>query len=414
MNRPLRFCMVTTFYPPYGFGGDAVYVQRLSHELAARGHEVDVVHSIEAYRALGGKAHDRPSSVVEMDGRLRIHGLRSPAGLLWPLAVQQTGGPAFHARTLRSLLDRDYDVIHYHNISLVGGPEVLNYGRAIKLYTMHEYWLVCPTHVLFRDGVEACPEPRCLTCTLRQGRPPQWWRYTGKVARAARSVDLFLALSRFSLDMHRARGLEGRMKVLPTFVPRPIETLPPLTGADAPENAAPPPFFLFAGRLERLKGLHTLIPNFPRDIAAELWIAGEGSESAALRRLAADHPRVRFLGHVQEPRLSALMRAAVALVMPSLCYEASPLVAAEAFRQGTPVIARRLGGMAEAVEDAAGGLLYDRDEECPEALRRLLQSPGERRRFGESGRAAYERDLTPEAHLERYFQLIEEAGETQR
>jgi glycosyltransferase involved in cell wall biosynthesis len=414
MNRPLRFCMVTTFYPPFGFGGDAIYVQRLSRELAARGHEVDVVHSIEAYRALGGKADDRPATAVEMDGRLRIHGLRSPAGVLWPLAVQQTGGPAFHARTLRSLLERDYDVIHYHNISLVGGPEVLNYGRGIKLYTMHEYWLVCPTHVLFRDGVEACPEPRCFTCTLRQKRPPQLWRYTGKLARAARSVDLFLALSRFSLDMHRARGLEGRIKVLPTFVPRPPETLPPLTQADTPVNAPPPPFFLFAGRLERLKGLHTLIPVFPRDTATELWIAGEGSEAAALRRLAADHPRVRFLGFVREPRLSALMRAAVALVMPSLCYEASPLVVAEAYRQGTPVIARRLGGMAEAVENAGGGLLYDRDEECPEALMRLLQAPGERRRLGANGRAAYERDLTPEAHLERYFQLIEEVGEYRR
>lgn len=414
MNRPLRFCMVTTFYPPFGFGGDAVYVQRLSRELAARGHEVDVVHSIEAYRALGGKADDRAAPAVEMDGRLRIHGLRSSAGVLWPLAVQQTGGPAFHARTLRSLLERDYDVIHYHNISLVGGPEVLNYGRAIKLYTMHEYWLVCPTHVLFRDGVEACPEPRCLTCILRQRRPPQLWRYTGKLARAAHSVDLFLALSRFSLDMHRTRGLEGRIKVLPTFVPRPLETLPPLTQADTPVNAPPPPFFLFAGRLERLKGLHTLIPVFPRDTAAELWIAGEGSEAAALRRLAADHPRVRFLGYVQEPRLSALMRAAVALVMPSLCYEASPLVVAEAYRQGTPVIARRLGGMAEAVEDAGGGLLYDTDEDCPEALMRLLQAPGERRRLGANGWAAYERDLTPEAHLERYFQLIGEAEELRK
>jgi hypothetical protein len=45
------------------------------------------------------------------------------------------------------ILETGFDVIHYHNISLVGGPTILAYGQGIKLYTMHEYWLVCPTHV---------------------------------------------------------------------------------------------------------------------------------------------------------------------------------------------------------------------------------------------------------------------------
>ena len=37
-DRPLSFCMVTTFYPPYHFGGEAMYIYRLSNELAERGH----------------------------------------------------------------------------------------------------------------------------------------------------------------------------------------------------------------------------------------------------------------------------------------------------------------------------------------------------------------------------------------
>ena len=47
--------MVTTFYPPYSFGGDAVFVRRLSLELADRGHRVDVIHNVDAYRSLGGR-----------------------------------------------------------------------------------------------------------------------------------------------------------------------------------------------------------------------------------------------------------------------------------------------------------------------------------------------------------------------
>jgi hypothetical protein len=54
MTEPLSFCMVTTFYPPYHFGGDAMHAFRLSNALARRGHRVTVVHSEDAYRALGG------------------------------------------------------------------------------------------------------------------------------------------------------------------------------------------------------------------------------------------------------------------------------------------------------------------------------------------------------------------------
>jgi glycogen synthase len=50
--KKLKFCMVTTFYPPYSFGGDAMYVYRLSTELAQRGHQVDVFHCKDAYALL--------------------------------------------------------------------------------------------------------------------------------------------------------------------------------------------------------------------------------------------------------------------------------------------------------------------------------------------------------------------------
>ena len=52
MARPLRFCFLSSFYPPYSFGGDAVYLQRLVEALARRGHEIDVIHCVESYRIL--------------------------------------------------------------------------------------------------------------------------------------------------------------------------------------------------------------------------------------------------------------------------------------------------------------------------------------------------------------------------
>ena len=54
-DRPLRFCMITTFYPPYNFGGDGIFVRQLSNELARRGHHVEVIHCIDSYRLMAGR-----------------------------------------------------------------------------------------------------------------------------------------------------------------------------------------------------------------------------------------------------------------------------------------------------------------------------------------------------------------------
>lgn len=396
----MRFCMVTTFYPPYGFGGDAIFVQRLSRELAYRGHAVDVIHCADAYTLLGGTRREPPS---EPSG-IRVHTLKSRAGILWPVAMQQTGSPAFESGRVRSLLDRDYDVIHFHNVSLMGAPEIFAYGRGLKLYTMHEYWLVCPTHVLYRNRREPCQSQDCFRCMLAHRRPPQLWRYTGKLQDALAHVDTFLSLSTFSREIHRERGLQASVRLLPPFVPRASSTA---------AAVSPParPYFLCAARLERIKGIHTLIPHFQGDSGPELWIAGSGAEEGVLRCQAAGCPRIRLLGYIEEPRLSELFRNAVAVLVPSLCYEVFPLVILEAFRQGTPVVVRKIGGMTEIVETSGGGLAYQTENDLAGFLSLLSTDAAARGEMGRRGFEAFSEHWTPEAHLKRYFSIIEERSE---
>src|SRR3982751_5653621 len=104
----MRFCMVTTFYPPYHFGGDGILVYHLSNELARRGHEVEVIHSIDAYRLFvkepGGDAPPHHPGVT-------VHGLESTLGFVSPLAAQQTGLPVFTRRPIERILRRGFDVV---------------------------------------------------------------------------------------------------------------------------------------------------------------------------------------------------------------------------------------------------------------------------------------------------------------
>ncbi len=409
----MKIAMVTTFYPPYHFGGDAIFIRRLTHALARRGHEVTVIHDADAWRMLSGR--EDPEGTPEPEGVRRVQ-LESATPLLGRtscLLTQQTGRPIVHgARIRRELEDPSVDVIFFHNVSLVGGPGVLAYGDAVKLYMAHEHWLVCPTHVLWRHGRERCDGRECLRCVLHHRRPPQLWRYTGLLEHEARHVDVFYSPSRFSADMHRRFGFSRELEVIPYFLPdldADAETPEALT--DAPSDR---PYFLFVGRLEKIKGLQDVIPNFASDDGPELWVVGTGDHEAPLRAQAEGHPRVRFLGLRSPEQLRSLYRGALAAVVPSVCYETFGIILLEAFREETPVIARRLGPFSEIVQSSGGGLLFDTGQQLEEALQALSGDPTLREKLGRSGHQALRERWTESVVLEQYFDLITRVAERKR
>ena len=114
--------MVSIYYPPYGFGGDAIYLHRLCNELVNQGHEVDVIHCADSYHMF--------VPTVDPDAfpagkSVRVHQLESGVGMLSPLLSHQTGRPWLKTRRILDIFrSKRFDVIHYHNISLFG-PRVL-------------------------------------------------------------------------------------------------------------------------------------------------------------------------------------------------------------------------------------------------------------------------------------------------
>jgi glycosyltransferase involved in cell wall biosynthesis len=395
----MRFCMVTTFYPPWSFGGDAVFVEALSRGLAEAGHEVEVIHCLDSYRALAPRDTLCASVPAPSSAAVRVHTLSSRAGLLSPLATQQTGRPIFKAAALRRLLAAGrFDVIHFHNISLIGGPAVLGYGSALKLYTIHEHWLLCPMHTLFRDNRELCTEKHCIRCALRYARPPQLWRNGPLLARSVAKVDAFLAATDFTRRLHLASGLPLRIEHLESFHQPPS----PQPSAALPDR----PFFLYAGRLERLKGVADLIDAFAAVPGVDLLIAGEGRERAALEARAGGTAPIRFLGQVPRDQLAAVVGRALAVVVPSIAYEVFPQVMLEAFAAGTPVIARDRGPLGEIIQMSGGGVLFRDTAELVARLRQLAGDGSTRRALGEAGQRTWQRRWTLAAHLHQYLELI--------
>jgi glycosyltransferase involved in cell wall biosynthesis len=263
-------------------------------------------------------------------------------------------------------------------------------------------------HVLWRFDREVCTNRTCFACTIAGHRPPQLWRYTGHRDRSVKHVDAFVAPSRFTAEIYAANGFHAPFRHLPDFLPQPK---PPAPSA---EFEGKRPFFLFVGRLEKIKGAQALIEAFREYDKADLYIAGTGNFEPILRELAAGLGHVHFLGMLNHERLWQLYQRAVATVVPSLCYESFGIITLESWSMRTPVIVHDLGALPEVVRDGRGGLTYKSLDELRHALETLQYQPDYRQQLGEQGYQSYIERYAEEPHLKMYYDLIVELEATKQ
>jgi glycosyltransferase involved in cell wall biosynthesis len=158
---------------------------------------------------------------------------------------------------------------------------------------------------------------------------------------------------------------------------------------------------LFVGRLDAESGTSTLLEALDIFPGARIDVIGSGPDEA--RILA--HPRVRMLGPVGPGEMQDRMCRAAYLVMPSLSYEEAPRPLVEAFANALPVIASRIGSLAELVEPGRNGLLFEPGS-GRDLARRLAWAeafPEKMRQMGECARADYRARFVSDWSYQRLF-----------
>ncbi|CCH79113.1 putative Glycosyl transferase group 1 [Nostocoides japonicum T1-X7] len=302
------------------------------------------------------------------------------------------------------------DVVHCHNIYHQLSPAVLRPIAAAGVpcvMTLHDYKLACPNYQMLDQGriCDACVTSgplqalrhRCKDGSLGASALLGVESWLHRRMGAYGPVDAFICPSQFLADvMKRAGVFPDRMQVVNHFV------IP---------DASPPPSrpglgFVFGGRLSHEKGIDVLIRAIGLSgPEVTLDIAGDGPQRTMLEELAAEvaPERVRFHGRIERHELQRLMRAAIASVVPSRWYENQPMTILESLGIGTPVIASRLGGIPELVQEGVNGWLVDPEDprQLAQALSAAAASPQAARDMGLSGRRIVMRDLSADRHVER-------------
>ena len=307
------------------------------------------------------------------------------------------------------------DLVHVHNTFARVSPSI-HWAAARAgipvVQTLHNFRLLCAQAMFLREG-RVCED--CVGRLPWRGIAHKCYRdsrlqsaalvaaigahralgtYRAKVAR-------YIALTAFCRDKFIEGGLPAsRVAVKPNFVDI----------ARAP--ASPRRGGLFVGRLSPEKGTGVLLDALKELPGITLDVIGDGPERAAV----AAHPQVSFLGWLAPAEIYARMHRAAYLVMPSIWYESFPRTLVEAYASGLPVVASRIGALAELVDHGGTGLVFE-----PGSARDLARHiawagafPAKMLAMGENAREKYERAFTPGKNYDQLMTIYEDAIATCR
>ncbi|MGC9083177.1 MAG: glycosyltransferase family 4 protein [Anaerolineae bacterium] len=411
----MRLLYIVHQYLPDRVGGTELYTCWLTGEMARQGHQVAVF-----YRR--GKGESALSH--RTDGTVQVWGAQVHSNSPTRRFLATFGEASLRQAWEQVLREWNPDLVHIQH--LMGLPVSLmrafQHQRIPYVVTLWDYWWLCPNAQLLTNySHEVCEGPRywnCAHCVLvRAGFSRLWpaipflaglvaWR-NRLLKRVLSDARALIAPTEFVRHWYAAHGVpKEKIVVLPPGLED--STISP----QSPRSTGSVVRFAYIGGLSWQKGIHVLVEAFSGvQGEAELWIAGDESfDPAYVSRLKAlATPNVRFLGRLDREGVWHALAQVDVVVVPSLWYETFSFLISEAFAAGRPVLASRLGALADRVRDGVDGLLLPPGDvhAWRAAMQRLIDEPGLLAHL----RANVRPPMTMEEHAQRlealYAQIVD-------
>lgn len=333
-------------------GGQSKVAIESALGLAGRGHRV-------TYFAAVGPADVRLAQAgieVVCLGQHDIDTAPSKMGFLKQILWNQPA--AQRLRQIVSRMDPRTSVVHVHAWAKAVSPSigaVLKDAKVACVYTMHEFFLVCPNGGFYHyPKAETCHRtPMSMSCLTTNCDSRS---YTRKAVRIARQVivnrgglrQAFGRVIMISQLQEEASKPFMRDGVIYHRVSNPIDIADPGPKAQAGRD------FVFVGRVSREKGIEHFC-EAARLAGVQPVIAGDGP---LMNELKERYPQARFLGWQKPEQVRQVLHDARALVFPSVWYEGQPLTVYEALAMGTPVIVSDVCAGREAIANGQNGYWF--------------------------------------------------------
>jgi glycosyltransferase involved in cell wall biosynthesis len=320
-----------------------------------------------------------------------------------------------HQELLALMRREKPNVVHVHNTFPVISPAAYYAAHQEGIpvvQTLHNYRLLCPAATLFRDGhpCEDCVSKKIPWSGVLHGC------YRGsRVATAAatamlathnyrktwdNTVSAYIALTGFARDKFIQGGLPAnKIFVKPNFLQ-----------ADPGLSVAKGNYALFVGRLTPEKGIATLLEAW-QTLGAELplQIAGDGPMAPEVENASREMEHVSWLKWLPRAETLQKMKDATVLILPSTWYEGFPMIIAEAFAVGLPVIASNLGSMSSIVDHQRTGLHFAaaNSSDLVEKVRWIRSHSTEAESMRAEARLEYETKYTGDANYTQMMSIYE-------
>ena len=384
-------------------------VMQLHNEQSAPGGARDVMDHEALLLARAG--HEVAQLTLPAAEELHLPAVRAGAKAVWNVEAAR--------ETTERIRQFRPDVVHVHTPFPLMSPAVFRAASAEgvpAVTTVHSYRWCCVVGTCFRDG-HVCED--CVGSRLKIAGVRHACYHESRAATAALTLGLAVhrAVGTTSHSVSRylvLTGFMGDLMVRDGYPPELIEVKPnsvadPGTGPRRDGGARE---VFFAGRLVESKGVRTLLTAWERADTGglRLVVAGDGELRPLVEAAAARDPSIRFAGWLGEEEVTSRMRAAEAVVVPSLWYEGLPLVILRSLAVGTPVLVSDLENICrDVLVDRAGWSFRTGDaDDLARQLAALSANAGRAAALRPAARASYEARYSPVADLTRLEAIYEE------
>lgn len=387
----MKICVINSIYSPERRGGAEIMAERIATGLVAAGHDVFVITcgraDIKEMRDGITVNRLKPRNIFNF---LDINSQPAWKRAIWHILDQFNFANAKKVEDI--IFEEKPDLVLTHNLKGLGYQvaTILASSELDWIHTLHDVQLAVPSGLIIK-GMEN-------SLAIRN---PYNWIYAAFNRMIFSKALKVISPSQWLLDFYYQRRFFK--KSVTYVVPNPMLIDQPLKEKNFNFT------FAFHGQIEEHKGITLLLSSFEKFVQkysqAKLIVSGDGRLLPQLQEKYQGKRWVEFIGHTQHNELpEKVFGKASFLIVPSLCYENSPGIIYAAFLNSTPVLAARIGGIAELVEDGVNGYVFRAGDENSLLASMELAVGDAATGYGQMNVAAY--DCVQEYSLENYLQKL--------